>query len=141
MSNRWWRNLVWAGAAVMLIAVPAIAQEKKAPAQRGGRAAAADKEKEKPRGRLPAYYAQLVNQEQRENIYKIQADYAGKIAELQKQLDALIKERDEKIAAVLSPEQRAKLAELQAAAKKNRKVGSSGGDKPIASPPKPGAQP
>ncbi len=63
------------------------------------------KERAKPRGRLPAFFATVVNEKQREEIYKIQSDYTAKLDELEKQLAALRAERDAKIDAVLTPEQ------------------------------------
>jgi hypothetical protein len=70
--------------------------------------------------RLPTYYAQVVDNQQRAKIVAIQEDYAGKIEPLQRQIDALVKERDEKAAAVLTPEQRKRVDELRAAAQKAR---------------------
>ena len=72
------------------------------------------------RGRLPNYYAQVVDQKQREEIYRIQGEYASKIAELRAKLDALTQERDEKVAAVLSTDQLKKVEELREAAKAKR---------------------
>jgi hypothetical protein len=77
--------------------------------------------KKKLRGRLPAFFTKVVDQKQREQIYVIQKEYAPKIDELKAKLAALIKERNEKIADVLTPEQREKLQELKAAAKAKRK--------------------
>jgi hypothetical protein len=69
--------------------------------------------------RLPPHYAAVVNEKQREEIYKIQEDYQPRIDVLQEQLKALKKERDEKISAVLTPEQRKKVAEAASKPKKN----------------------
>jgi Spy/CpxP family protein refolding chaperone len=66
------------------------------------------------RGRLPPHYAPVVTAEQREKIYDIQEDYKTKIDALEAQVKALGKERDEKIAAVLTPEQKKKIEEAQA---------------------------
>lgn len=74
-----------------------------------------------PRGRLPAYYGQVVNQQQREQIYAIQAKYSARIAELQKQLEELRAQRDAEIEKVLTPEQLKRIAELRA-----RAAGGSG---------------
>jgi hypothetical protein len=51
--------------------------------------------------RLPNYYGKVATEEQKEKIHKIQEEYQPKIDELHKQLEALTKERDEKVAAVL----------------------------------------
>lgn len=74
----------------------------------------------KAAGRLPNYYAQVVDQNQREAIYKIQQEYEPKLAELRQKLDALTKERDAKIRAVLRPEQLKKVEQLQEEARKKR---------------------
>jgi Spy/CpxP family protein refolding chaperone len=47
-------------------------------------------------------------------------EYAAKIELLQRQIDALVKDRDDKAAAVLTPEQRKMVADLRAAAQKAR---------------------
>lgn len=73
-----------------------------------------------PRGRLPSYYAQVVTQEQREAIYKIQAEFAPKIQALDLQLKAIKAERDKKVLAVLTPEQRKLVEETAAKAKAGR---------------------
>jgi len=76
--------------------------------------------KEKKKGKLPAYYADIVSQAQREQIYAIQAAHEKKIAALREQLDAAEKVRDDEIEAVLDAQQKAKLAtaRAEAAAKK-----------------------
>jgi hypothetical protein len=98
-----------------ILARPTIGQDKEAAAK------PAVAKKAKPfRGRLPNYYGQVVNQKQRQAIYKVQREFAPKIAELQAQLEALKKQRDEKVAAVLTPQQLKKVEELNAAAKAKR---------------------
>ena len=90
--------------------------------------------------RLPPHYAKVVDEKQREEIYKIQEEYQPKIDALQKQLDALKKERDDKIAAVLTPEQKKQLEDAAASAKANRKSKDSSSGKPAekdVQPPKP----
>ncbi len=94
---------------------PTTGQDKEAAAK-----PAAAKKAEKFRGRLPNFYRQVVNQKQRQTIYKIQAEYAPKIADLKAQLDALTKERDQRVAAVLTPEQRKRVEDFKAAAKAKR---------------------
>ena len=74
----------------------------------------------KPRGRLPNYFSGVVNDEQREKIYAIQKQCEPKISDLRKELDSLIKARDEKINALLTPEQKKKIEDLKAAAKQSR---------------------
>lgn len=91
-----------------------------ADAESSDKAAPAAAEAKGPRGRLPAYYAEVVDEKQRQTIYAIQQEYAERIKQLRLQLDAATKERDQKIAAVLTPEQQKKVAELAEAAKAKR---------------------
>jgi hypothetical protein len=107
--------LVSLGIVLAYLASPTVGEDKAAVAR-----PAAAKEAKKPRGRLPSFYKEVVDQKQREAIYKIQEGYGPKIADLRAQLEALTKERDERIAAVLTPEQRKKLEDLRAAAKAKR---------------------
>lgn len=74
----------------------------------------------KPRGRLPNYFSGVVTEEQRAKIYAIQGEFDPQIKELSLKLDALKKERDEKILALLTPEQKKKIDDLKAAAKQSR---------------------
>jgi Spy/CpxP family protein refolding chaperone len=76
--------------------------------------------KVRERGRLPAHYAPVVTEEQRQKIYDIQEEYKAKIDPLEAQVKALTKERDEKIAAVLTPEQRKKVEEAETQAKQKK---------------------
>ena len=94
---------------------PTTGQDKEAAAK-----PVAAKKAKKFQGRLPNFYRQVVDQKQRQTIYKIQAEYAPRIADLKAQLDALTKERDQKVAAVLTPEQRKRVEDLNAAAKAKR---------------------
>ena len=75
-----------------------------------------------PRGRLPAYYAQVVAPEQKDKIYAVQKEYAPRIKELRAQLVALQSERDAKCRALLTPEQQKKVDELIASAKAAREA-------------------
>lgn len=78
--------------------------------------APADDEKpaaKKTRLRLPNNYGKLgLNQEQRQRIYAIQADYGKRIDELEAQLAALREKRDQECLGVLTPEQKQKLADI-----------------------------
>ena len=74
------------------------------------------------RGRLPANYAPVVTDEQKEKIYKIQEEYKTKIDAARAQVDALVKEQKEKIAAVLTPDQKKKVEEAEAKAKEEAKA-------------------
>ena len=66
-----------------------------------------------PRGRLPAYYGDVVTGTQREEIYSIQAQYAAEIRKLEEALLAVIKKRNEEIEKVLSPEQQKQVEKLR----------------------------
>ena len=87
------------------------------------------------RGRLPAHYAPVVTEEQKEKIYKIQEEYKPKIDAARAQMDALVKEQKEKIAAVLTPDQKKKIEE--AAAKAKEKGEKPETEKPAAPVPTP----
>jgi hypothetical protein len=71
-------------------------------------------------GRLPPYYADLVDGEQRAKIYAIQAEHDPSIKQLQTALKEAMAKRDAAIAAVLTPTQQEKLAKLQAEGKEKR---------------------
>ena len=80
------------------------------------------KEKQKAKGRLPAYYSDIVTEAQRQQIYTLQEAFNKKISVLQEQIDALEKERDTAIEALLDAQQKAKVkaAQAEAAAKKKK---------------------
>jgi len=133
-------GLAWLGIAVLAAGRPALGQDaessgKKSPAGASSAEAAPASEvpAEKPRakktrefrGRLPAYYGKVVDEKQRKAIYAIQIEYHPKIEALRKQLEDLMKERDEKVADVLTPEQQAKVEELRAAANSKRERAKS----------------
>jgi Spy/CpxP family protein refolding chaperone len=88
----------------------------------GQEAKKTDKTEKKAKGRLPAYYADIVTEEQRDKIYAIQAKHQAKIEELNAALTAANKARDAEIESVLTPEQKIKLkaAKDEAAAKKKK---------------------
>jgi hypothetical protein len=97
------------------------------PADKKARKASGDK---KATSRLPMYYAKVVDKEQRAKILAIDDEYAPKIEALQRQLKDLTKERDDKVAAVLTPEQQKKIEELKAAAQKARDDKKAAKEKP-----------
>ncbi len=103
----------------------AVAAEAK-PAQKAAPAA----EAKEPRGRLPAHYAEVVDEKQRAAIYAIQQEYAERIKQLRLQLETVTKERDAKILAVLTPAQQKKVAELAEAAKAKRERQREGAARP-----------
>ena len=69
----------------------------------------AEKAPKKAKGRLPAYYADIVTDQQRETIYAIQAKHQEKISELNAALLAATQAMNAEIEAVLTPEQKDKL--------------------------------
>ena len=76
----------------------------------------------KPRGRLPSYYGDVVNQEQRDKIYAIQLKYESQLAALREQLKALVDKRDAEVAGVLTPEQVEQVKRIAAEAKAAREA-------------------
>ena len=95
--------------------LPALAAERAAPA------APAKAEAKKPSHRLPNYFGDLGLEEgQRDKIYAVQDEYGPKIEALERQLETLRKERDAKVAAVLTPDQVKKLDDLKSASKAKR---------------------
>ena len=119
------RILLWGTLASLGIVLagtdrPAVGQDTKPEVDKAEAEPAAPAKAKKFRGRLPNYYRQVVDEKQRQTIYQIQEEYASKIAALRAQLAAVTKERDEKVAAVLTPEQLKKVEELAAEAKAKR---------------------
>ncbi len=82
------------------------------------------KARAKPRGRLPAHFGKIVDPQQKETIYKLQAEYAPKIEALRAELQALLAKRDAELESVLTAEQKEKLAEFRAAAASKRGAGA-----------------
>lgn len=91
--------------------------DKKAPAGKG-KPGDAPKGKGKAGNRLPPYFADVVDDAQKEKIYEVQNKYAAQLKALQDQLDALRDKRDGEIEALLTPDQRAKIDAARAAKKK-----------------------
>lgn len=85
-----------------------------------GKAEVKKKERAKPRGRLPAYFAAVVSQEQREKVYAIQAKYRKQLEDLQRQIDELEAAQDKEVDGVLTPEQLEKVNAKREEAKAKR---------------------
>ena len=98
------------------------AQESAAQDAEGKEAASAQEPKAKPkfRGRLPAYYKNVVSETQRKKIYGIQQEFAEKIHALQTQIMELVKQRDTAVQGVLTDKQRERILQLIADAKAKR---------------------
>ena len=84
---------------------------------------AAGKKAKKATGRLPMYYREVVDKSQRKTILAITEEFNAKIDALKAQVEALTKERDAQVAAVLTPEQTKKIEERKAAAQAKRESG------------------
>jgi hypothetical protein len=101
-------------AIVSLVVISAALSSSLAPQSRG--------QEKKAKGRLPAYYGDLVSDAQKQQIYGVQEKYAKQIADLQAQLDAVAKQRDSEIEGILNADQKEKVkkAQEEAAAKKKK---------------------
>ena len=86
-------------------------------------------EKKKPRGRLPAYYSKVVTEQQRSDIYEIQARYSGMISDLQQRIDELTDRRGKEIESILSASQVEQLQKLKADAKARRRSARNDSEK------------
>lgn len=99
---------------------PAVGQERAAmkPAPVASDAEAAPK----LTGRLPNYYASAakVNDEQRQEIYRLQADYDERIESLLDELEEIRDERDERIRNVLTADQQTAVDAARSAARQRR---------------------
>ena len=129
MHSAFWKKLVFATLASLLVvavvSLNSIGQEAKK-ADSKAKAGA----KEKPKGRLPAYYKDVVTDEQKDQIYVIQAKY-------EKQLDAVKAKQNGEIEALLSAEQKEKLAKVKAEADAKKKSAKKGDGDKAAAPAEP----
>ena len=121
MTTPFWRKLVVAGCVTFLglsVAAwtPLTGQEKKSDKPKVA--------KKEAKGRLPAFYKNVVTEEQRSKIYEIQQKYAAQIDDLQSQLEAVRKKQTEEIEAVLSKEQLDKVTSLKAESDAKKKKDS-----------------
>lgn len=82
----------------------------------------AEERLKKYRGRLPNYFGKVINSEQRDQIYAIQAKYNEQIAALEMQIEKLSAERDQQVEAVLTPEQLAEITKMRDEAKARRQT-------------------
>ena len=65
------------------------------------------------RGQLPPYWKQLgLSKEQVQTVYKIQADYGGKVSELSQKIDKLKSQQKADMEKVLTPAQKERLREI-----------------------------
>ena len=131
MSVAMWKKLFVAAAVVVVVGAVigtgalSIGQEAKA---------------KKAKGRLPAYFADIVTEEQRVAIYKIQETHKKQIDDLEAQLATARDKEMAEIEAVLDAQQKEKLkkAREEAAAKKKKKSSDAPAEiKPAEAAPKP----
>jgi len=80
-----------------------------------------EKAARKAKGRLPPYFAQVVTEKQRSEIYTIQKKYAEQIDALEVQLKNVQEQRDTEMEGLLTAEQKEKLNKLRADAASKRK--------------------
>ncbi|MDB4664527.1 hypothetical protein OAE63_00855 [bacterium] len=128
MSNAWGRSvLVLVFAAVCAIAV---AQEKPQDPTTNSERGATSVSRETVKGRLPRYFASLVNSDQRIEIYLIQANFRDQISKLKQQLEKLETKQMQDIEAVLTTDQREKLLNFRNSSRKKRTTDPGVGDRP-----------
>lgn len=82
------------------------------------------KKRTEPRGRLPAYFGEVIDSQQREKIYELQARYLAEIKALQDKIAELEKKREEDVQGILTPEQAEKVKQLVESAKSKRSEAS-----------------
>jgi Spy/CpxP family protein refolding chaperone len=101
------------GAAVLA----ALTGTSPASAQSGGSEPGAAK---KLTGRLPKFYDEVLTEEQKDQIFKLQADYKAKMDDLKAQYQKLDAEKKAKIEAIPTAEQKEKIKKLTDDAAKAR---------------------
>lgn len=135
------RLVAWIGVAMVAVLTvrpasgePATASEPKATAdvkQEEAKAAVDSKttadstkgaEKKRSYHQLPPYYGSVIDEAQRAKLYAIQDEYGPQIAELKAKLETLTSQRNEKMAAVLTDDQRAAVEVKKAEAKAKREA-------------------
>ena len=119
MSQLWSR--AWVVGTVLAILLGGFAADRGSWAQEAAKKTET-KERAKAKGYLPPFYRDVIDGVQREKIYQIQDSYEAQINALEAQLKTLRDNRDAEIAALLTPEQAKRLAELTAEAKKKREA-------------------
>lgn len=124
-----WTLLGCLAFAVTTVAQPVLNAEDKAPAKPTMKKEEKAKT-QKSHHRLPHYFRDVVDDEQRAKIYKIQDEYGPKIEALWAKLKALRNERDAKIKALLTPEQKNEVAQARAKAMVQRKPSKPSPKKP-----------
>lgn len=102
-------------------AKPGAKTEGKATAKVQAAGAKPTADAEKPKGRVPNNYGKIgLSEEQRTKILSIQAKLDGEIDKLEAQIAQLKAQKEKEVEAVLTAEQKTKLAELTAATAKKK---------------------
>jgi hypothetical protein len=98
-----------------------IAQQSPRPATAGSASdPAAAAPAAKLRLRLPTYFSSVVTPKQRDEIYKLQQEFAEKLTALQQEIEKLMVERDQALDGVLEPDQLAAVNKKREEAKQRR---------------------
>jgi DNA replication initiation complex subunit (GINS family) len=103
MSHAMWKKVLIAG--LVLSAAGLIGS--------GGSSLIGQEKEKKAKGRLPAYYSDLVTEQQRSTIYAIQAKYQARITALNEELLNIEKQQDFEVENVLTAEQKSMLKKAQ----------------------------
>lgn len=80
------------------------------------------------RGRLPNYFSRVIDEEQRQKVYEIQANFNEQIDALQQQIANLTQERDKLAEEVLTPEQLAEVNKMREEARAKRAANRNSDD-------------
>ncbi|MCG8586502.1 MAG: hypothetical protein MI757_17470 [Pirellulales bacterium] len=127
----------------LVMASSALAADSKKESSKTAKSTKKAKDPKQPRGRLPAYFRQVVDDKQRNQIYALQTKYRADrdeigeeikriTADLRKKLAELKQAHDKEVEAVLSAEQLAKVQKLRDEAAAKRKAKSSASSKTTA---------
>lgn len=92
------------------------------------------KSRAKPEGILPDYYPEVVSEEQRKKIYRIQKKYGEQLQRLADEMAGLKAAMNVEIESVLQPEQLAKVKKLQAEAAARQKAKERAAEDPAPAP-------
>ncbi len=106
------------GLLAVLIAIPTISTLS---AQESSPSAASAEPKKEIRGRLPAHWNDIVTEDQKKEIYKIQKGYMGKIQDLEIEIAQLESAMEDEVKAVLTDVQLTRLKELITEEEQRRK--------------------
>lgn len=139
MHVAFWKKVVVASLAVSLVTAavswsPLVGQDTKKEETKKPDS----KESDKPKGRLPVFFKDVVTEDQRLSIYEVQMKYEKQIDELAAKIKELQKQQMDEIEKLLSPEQKEKLDKLRSDAQakadakkkaKDAKANKEGGGK------------